>query len=140
MLLNVTRSDLWAASVEDKPGGLSQKLEPLALAGIDLEFIIACRCHSKPNTGVVFVTPIQGESHIQAARAAGFAPSQTAYATKIEGPDEPGIVSRITRALADGGLNLRGLSAARIGSRCVIHLAFDTAQDADRVANLVRLL
>lgn len=140
MLLNVQRSDLWAASIEDKPGGLSAKLEPLAMAGIDLEFIIARRCHSKPSTGVVFVTPIRGDRQVAAARAAGFAPSQSAHATRIEGPDEPGLVSRITRALADRGLNLRGLSAARIGSRCVIHLAFDSAAEADRVADVVRLL
>ncbi len=32
MKLDITRVDVWAAGIEDRPGGLAQKLDALALA------------------------------------------------------------------------------------------------------------
>ena len=51
---------------------------------------------------------------------------------RIEGPDKPGLGAQLTCALAKAGINLRGLSAAAIGKRCVVYLALDTAADAAR--------
>lgn len=36
MKLKIAREDVWAASMEDKPGQLAQKLDSLAQAGINL--------------------------------------------------------------------------------------------------------
>ena len=41
MKLDVSRVDVWAASIKDRPGGLAVKLDALAQAGADLEFAIA---------------------------------------------------------------------------------------------------
>ena len=60
MALKATRVDTWAATIKDQPGGLAAKLEALAAAKVNLEFIIARRAPEKPGTGVVFVTPITG--------------------------------------------------------------------------------
>jgi hypothetical protein len=38
----------------------------------------------------------------------------------------------MTGAIADSGINLRGLSAAVLGSRFVAYMAFDSAEDADK--------
>ena len=38
MKMEVSRVDVWAASIKDRPGALAKKLEDLAQAGINLEF------------------------------------------------------------------------------------------------------
>jgi hypothetical protein len=55
----VERVDVWAATIEDKPGGLGQALATLRDAGADLQLIIARR--AEPGKGVVFVTPLRGD-------------------------------------------------------------------------------
>ena len=53
----VERVDVWAATIEDKPGGLARVLAELREEGADLQFIIARR--AEPGKGVVFVTPLR---------------------------------------------------------------------------------
>src|SRR5574340_1001666 len=50
--LKIERADVWAASVQDEPGGLATILAGLEEAGADLEFILARRAPDKPRTGV----------------------------------------------------------------------------------------
>lgn len=132
MLLNVSRVDTWIAAVEDRSGALAEKLEGLAVAGADLEMIIARRTPDRPGHGVIFLTPLVGSRQIDAAAKLGFERSRTMQVIRVGGPDEPGAAFLITRALAAEGINLRGLSAAREGGMFVIHLAFDSAADADK--------
>ena len=139
MLLNATRIEVWSAPIEDRPGGLSEKLEALATAGASLEKISARRSSREPG-GVVFVTPIEGEKQIQAAKNLGFAISESFFAVRAEGPDEPGIGAQVSSKLAAKGINLRGLSASRIGKHAVLHLAFDNAKDADAAVPLINSL
>jgi len=42
MKLDVVREDVWAVGIEDRPGDLAEKLEALAQAGANLEFVIGC--------------------------------------------------------------------------------------------------
>ena len=137
MGLAVERVDVWAASIQDQPGGLAEKLAPLAEAGADLEFVIARRAPDKPGTGVVFATPLRGEAQTAAGAKAGFAVADSLHSVRVEGDNEPGIGSRLTRALADAGVNLRGLSAAVIGGRFIMYLALDTAEDAEKAMGLL---
>jgi hypothetical protein len=44
----------------------------------------------------------------------------------------------MTKAIADAGINLRGLSAAALGRRSVSYLAFDSAADADNAVSVLR--
>jgi len=138
MALSVERVDVWAASIEDQPGGLAGKLAPLADAGADLEFVIARRAPDKPGTGVVFVTPLQGDSQTAAGEDAGFAVADSLHSLRVEGDNQPGIGAELTRKLAGAGINLRGLSAAVIGGRFIMYLALDTAEDADKAAGLLK--
>jgi len=137
MALKVERVDVWAASIEDQPGGLAGKLAPLADAGADLEFVIARRAPDKPGTGVVFVTPLQGDAQTAAGQEAGFAVADSLHSLRVEGDNQPGIGAELTRKLAGAGINLRGLSAAVIGGRFIMYLALDTAEDADKAAGLL---
>lgn len=41
MKLKVNRTDTWAVAIDDRPGGVADKLAALAAAGVNLELIIA---------------------------------------------------------------------------------------------------
>jgi len=138
MALKVTRVDVWAATMEDRPGGLAGKLEALAEAGANLEFVVARRVPDKPGTGVVFVAPVKGAKAVKAAAAAGFAKAESMHSVRAEGPDKPGLGARITEELAAAGINLRGLSAAAIGKRCVVYLALDTDDAAAKAMKILK--
>ena len=137
MSLAVERVDVWAATIDDQPGGLADKLAPLAEAGADLDFVIARRATERPGTGVVFVTPVRGDAQIAAAAGAGFAVADTMHSLRVEGDNEPGIGAQITRKLAGAGISLRGLSAAVLGERFIMYLALDTADDAEKAMGLL---
>ena len=140
MKLNVSRTDTWAATIDDRPGGLADKLAALAAAGANLEFIIARRAPEQRGSGVVFVTPLKGAKQIKAAEAAGFQKTGSLHSLRVEGADKPGMGAKLTKALAEGGINLRGLSAAALGKRYITHLALDTAQEAGKAAALLKKL
>jgi hypothetical protein len=44
----------------------------------------------------------------------------------------------MTNAIADAGINMRGLSAAALGSRFVAYVAFDSPEDAEKAAKAIR--
>ena len=140
MKLNVSRTDTWAATIEDRPGGLADKLAALAEAGANLEFLIARRAPEQRGNGVVFITPLKGAKQIRAAQTAGFQKTERLHSLRVEGADKPGMGAKLTRALAEAGLNLRGLSAAAIGKRYVTLLALDSAQDAAKAAAVLKKL
>ncbi len=134
----VEQEEVWVASLEDKPGALGNKLAALAEAGADLDFIIARRSHEKPGTGVVFVTPLRGDKEVEAATEDGFNVSSHLHGVRLEGRNEPGIAAKVTQKLGQARLNLRGFSGAVIGTQFVLHLAFDSAEDAQKAIALLR--
>jgi hypothetical protein len=140
MKRNASRTHTWAATIDDCPGGLADKLAALAAAGANLELIIARRAPEQRGSGVVFVTPLNGAKQIQAAEAAGFQKTESLHSLRIEGTDKPGMGVILTKALAEAGINLRGLSAAAVGKRYVAHLALDTARDAAKAAAVLKKL
>jgi hypothetical protein len=136
----VEREDVWAASLDDKPGALAARLAALTAAGADLDFVIVRRSPEKPGTGVVFVTPLRGDREIRAAASAGFAVTSSLRSVRFEGPNEPGAAATLTKTVGDAGINLRGFSAAVLGTRWVAHLGVDSAEDQDAVVKLLSRL
>lgn len=137
--MKVERLDTWVASIKDKPGALAVKLEALAAAGVNLDFVIARR-GDKKGAAVVFVVPVKGAAQIRAAKKAGFHKTKSLVAIRAEGGDKAGQGARITRVLADNGINLRGLSAAALGRKFVANIAVDSAAEATKAAKLLRAL
>jgi hypothetical protein len=137
MAYELKKVEVWAGEIADRPGGLSAMMEALSNAGATLEFVVSRRAPDRPGTGVVFLTPVKGVKQKNAARAAGLNTTDSLHSVRIEGPDRPGLGAKMTRALADAGINLRGVSAAALGRRAVTYLAFDNAADAD---NAIRTL
>ncbi len=138
MRIDISTVDVWAVSIKDKPGALSEKLDALAQAGADLEFVIARRSHEKPGKGVVFVTPIKGPRQIRAARNAGFEKTKSLHGIRVATGNKPGYAAELTKLLADAGINLRGLSGAAIGNRAIFHIAFDSSADANKAKRLIK--
>jgi len=138
MAYSIKKVEVWAGEITDRPGGLADKLDTLSAAGANLEFVIARRVADVPGTGVVFVTPVKGAKQKQAAQNAGLATTASLHSVRIEGPDKAGLGAKITGALAEAGINVRGLSAAALGRRTVSHLAFDSAADADNAMRILK--
>lgn len=140
MALNVSRVDVWVSTLKDCPGSLAAKLQPLADAGANLSFVIARRSPEKPGKGVVFLTALKGAKQLAAARKAKFRKTKSLHSVKVEGPDKRGLGAAMTGALAEAGINLRGVSAASIGKRCIVYLAFDKAAEATKAVRLLKKL
>jgi hypothetical protein len=128
--MKVQRTEVWAAAIDDRPGGLHEKLAVLAGAGANLEFVISRRTPDQPGEGVVFVTPIKGARQTRAAEESGFRKTDRLHSVRVDGMDKPGVGAAMTEALADAGLNLRGVSGASLGRQFIAYLALDTAEDA----------
>ncbi len=137
MAYTVTKVDVWAGEIADRPGGLGSTIEALSSAGANLEFLVSRRSPDRPGTGVVFLTPVKGAKQKNAARAAGLNTTDSLHSVRVEGPDRPGLGTKMTQAIADAGISLRGVSAAALGRRAVTYLAFDNAADAN---NAIRAL
>jgi hypothetical protein len=133
----IERVDVWAANIEDKPGGLAGVLAALRDAGADLQFIIARRAPQEPGRGVVFVTPLQGDREIAAAAEVGFNVTQTLHSVRIVGRDRPGVAAELTQKLADAGINLRGFSASVLGNQFVAYVAVDSLDEANQAIALM---
>lgn len=134
----VERVDVWAANIEDKPGGLAGVLAALRDVGADLQFIIARRAPQEPGRGVVFVTPLQGDREIAAAAQVGFNATQTLHSVRVMGRDRPGAAAELTQTLADGGINLRGFSASVIGNQFVAYVAVDSLDEANKAMAILQ--
>jgi hypothetical protein len=137
MDLLVEHVDVWAASIQDKPGALATVLAELRESGADLQFIIARRAPEAPGKGVVFVTPLQGDREIAAAAQLGFNVTRTVHSVRVMGPDRRGIAAELARKLADKGINLRGFSASVIGTQFVAYVAVDSPEDATRAVEIL---
>lgn len=109
----------------------------MAPAGANLSFVLARRqCH-KPEAGVMYLTPIEGPAQRKAAKAAGLAKAADLAALRVARADKPGVGLAITNAVAEAGLNLRGLSAVAVGGKFIAHRAFDSAADARKAAKVL---
>lgn len=133
----VTGVDVWACGIDDTPGGLSKLLAGLRDAGADLDFVVARRTPEKPGLGVVFVTPLRGDREIDAADTLGFNVTRSIKSLRIEGANKPGAAVELTEKLAAAGINLQGLSAAVIGPKFIMYISLDSAEDAEKAADIL---
>jgi hypothetical protein len=139
MAIKVSKADIWATTVDDRPGGAAGQLEALSKAGANLEMLLARRTAENPGKGVMFVTPLKGKA-LKAAQAAGMAQPGNIFSVRIEGGDKPGLGSRIARALGDASVNFRGMSAVAIGKKFVSYIALDSAEDQARAIAALKKL
>jgi predicted amino acid-binding ACT domain protein len=137
MTLLVEHVDVWAATIQDKPGAVAAALDELREAGADLQFIIARRAPDFPGKGVLFVTPLQGDNEVAVAAQLGFNVTRSVNTVRVMGPDRRGIAAELTKKIADAAINLRGFSASVIGPQFVAYIAVDSGEDANRVIEVL---
>lgn len=138
MDLIAERVEVWATSIEDKPGSLANVLTGLREAGADLNFILARRAPEAFSKAEVFVTPLQGDAELEAAATLGFNPTASVHAVRVEGPNQAGIAAALAAQLAAAGLNLRGLSAAVLGTRFILYIGLDSSEDAAKALTVLQ--
>jgi len=138
MSVKVTKLDVWSGEIQDQPGGLTGVLRQLAGANANLEMVVARRQPDKPGAGIVFLAPVKGRKATESAAMAGLSPATGMAALRVEGTDRPGLGAKMTSAIADAGINMRGLSAAALGSRFVAYVAFDSVEDAAKAATAIK--
>jgi len=140
MKLEVTRVQVWIASMKDTPGSLAGKLAAIADAGADVDFVFARRSPERPGTGVVFVAPIKGAKQIKAAKKARFKKAKRLFTICVTGPNKAGLGAAITDAIAAADITMQGFSAHVMGRKFVLHIAFDSADAATKAARIIRKL
>ena len=91
-----------------------------------------------PGKGVVFLGPIKGAKGEQAAAKAGLKKTPDLTALRVDGPNKPGECQRLTKLLADAGINLRGLAATVVGNKFTISLGFDSDADATKAVQVLQ--
>lgn len=134
--MKVAKVDVWTGTVADKPGALAKKLAKLSAAGANLKFVLARR--AAPGRGVLFVAPLAGAAQSRAAKSAGLRKTPRLKGVCVSGPDRRGLGAKITAALAEAGINLRGLSATVTGREFTLYLALDSAPDATKAVKALK--
>jgi len=125
MTLQIRKVQVWSGEFPDRVGGAAAKLESLARAGANLDFVFT-RPHPRlPDISVMFLAPISGPEQMEAARAAGLGPALDVAMLCAEGINRSGIGYEIMSRLAIAGINLRGISISSLGERFIAYLAFD---------------
>src|SRR5262249_52794271 len=125
MAFKMHKVQVWSAEVPDRPGAAAAKLEVLARAGADLEFIFTRPLPDRSDNMTVFLAPITEPNQVQAAQSIGFQPARDIAMLCVEGVNRTGLGYEIMSRLAIAGVNLRGLSISAVGNRFAAYLAFD---------------
>lgn len=136
MAFEIVKVEAWEGEIEDRPGGLAEKLAEIMGAGANLDFIVAHPCSEKPDTSRLFLAPLYGEAQTKAALEAGLKCSTEQW-VRVHGPDRPWLAAGLAQTIADAGINMRSLSAATIGDRCVLYISFSSEADARRACQVL---
>src|SRR5260370_15011076 len=113
MAVSVKKIDVWRVEVDNAPGALAGKLEPLAQLGADLQVVMGY--NMGPQRAVIELNPVVGRKAADAARNAGFSASPTP-AVLVEGDNKPGLGYQIAKSIGEAGSQPRFLVAPAVGS------------------------
>lgn len=137
MAVTVRKVTLWRRDIDNRPGALARVLEPLAGAGTDLQIAMAYRIPGQESRAVLELAPVSGRRATAAAEAAGLSPSAIPTLV-VEGDNARSVGLGQSRALAEAGINIAFLIAQVLGRRFSAVYGFETQQDADRAATLLK--
>lgn len=138
MNLHIDHADVWMAEIDDAPGGLARTLRAIADYGADLDYVIARRQPENRGKGIVLISGLKSKDQIGNVDQAGFHPVTNVAMLRIEGTNEPGIGAKLTKLIADAGVNMNGLSAAVVGHRFVCYAGFDSLADRGKAEGALK--
>lgn len=132
MSFEISRVDVWAGELEDRPGALASKLAHLMMrAQANLEFVIARPSQDKPGRSVLYVAPLVGEQQEEVAQEVGLRRSKSINALRLVGPDRPGLAAGIAGTLASADLNITGLTASATQGQAIVYVRCASAEEID---------
>jgi len=137
MPVTVKKITLWRKELQNRPGTLAEALEPVSKSGADLHVVMGYCYPGDRTKAAVELFPVTGKKATAAAQSAGLAPSEIP-ALHVEGDNRPGLGHSVTRALADGGVNLDFLVAQVIGRKYSALIGFENDGDADKAILLIK--
>jgi hypothetical protein len=140
MPLKMHKIQVWSGEITDRPGAAAAKLELLARAGADLEFVFTRPVLGNPENAMLFLAPLQGPDQLRAAEQAGLSLARDMTMLGVEGDNRSGIGYELMSRLAIAGLNLRGMSISAVGDRFAAYLAFDNADTATMAVQVLATL
>jgi len=136
---SITRMDVWAGELEDRPGALSSRLATIMMIGeADLDFVVVRPLNHKPGRGVLFIAPLEGPEQTKTAEDAGLRKSNSMFVVRLEGPDHPGLAAGVAGTLARADVNITGMTAAATKGNALIYLRFTTEREADAAIELLK--
>ena len=138
MKLKMKQIDVWAAEIQDEPGGLARTLRTVADCGADLDCVLARRTPEHDGKGVVFMTTLNDRRQLDGAGQAGLHRVTHLATLKIEGTDHPGIGADLTGIVADAGVSLHGITSTVIGRRFVCYASFDSVADMQKALGAIK--
>jgi hypothetical protein len=137
MAVSVKHIPLWRRELQDRPGALADSLSPLADAGASLKVLMGYRYPGEPGRAAVEIFPVTGKRAATAAERGGFGEAKIP-ALLVEGDDAPGLGHRMSRAVADAGINLDFVVSHVIGRKFAAVFGFAARDDAERAVPLIR--
>ena len=137
MSFKMQRVHVYHTEVKDEPGGIAEKLKPLAEAGVHLEYVYSQRSVSRPGYGDLYIAPLTTDAQIQAAKQIGLREVQEPIVMKIEGDDKAGLAGKLTVAWEKAGINLHGMVMSVHDGKFVGYVTFDTVEDGNRAATIL---
>ena len=136
-MFKMYRVHVYHAPVEDKAGGTAARLKVLADAGVHLEYVHSERADGKPGQGDLFVAPKQVKTEFDLVKKAGFHEVQEPIVMRFQGDDRTGLGGRVTMEWEKAGINLHGLMMTVLDGKFIGFAQFDTADDANKAAQLL---
>jgi hypothetical protein len=137
MAVSVKPITLWRRELQDRPGALADSLTPLADGGVDVKVLMAYRFPGEPGRAAVELYPISGKRATVAAERGGFG-SSSIPALLVEGDDTQGLGQRLSRAVADAGINMDFVVAQVFGRKYTAVFGFADEDGARRAAGLIK--
>jgi hypothetical protein len=137
MAVAVKKITLWRTEVENKPGMLAQTLEPLASAGADLHVVMGYRIPGQETRAVIEVYPVSGKKITAAAQSAGLREAGFP-ALLVQGENEPGLGHKLSRAIAEAGVNLSFMVAQVLEGQYSAVIGLENEEDLKKVSSIVR--
>ena len=137
MAVTVKKVVLWRRELDNRPGALATVLEPLALAGADLQIAMGYRFPGNESRAAVELAPVTGRKATAAAQAAGLQPYGIPTLI-VTGDNRPGLGYALSRGIADAGINMVFLVAQVMGRKYSAVFGFENDADADRAAAVIK--
>ncbi len=136
-MFKMFRVHVYHAPVDDKPGGTAMRLKALAEAGVHLEYVHSERAEGRAGAGDLFVVPKQVKGEFDLVKKAGFQEVQEPIVMRFQGDDKTGLGGRVTMEWEKAGINLHALMMTVLDGKFVGFAHFDTADDANKAAQLL---